>query len=130
MARRTKVIDILTEDSRDAGKSFLLTEMDAESAEWWAFRILQAAMASDATIDFKAPLAQMAREGLGAIAKMSSGQAKPLLDEMMKCVRIQLPSNGGSRELLASDIEEVGTRLKLRSEILELHTGFFALGAA
>lgn len=130
MARRTKVIDILASDSRDAGKSFLITEMDAESAEWWAFRILQAAMASDAVIDFKAPLAQMAREGLGAIAKMSPEQAKPLLDEMMKCVRIQLPNNGGSRDLLASDIEEVSTRLKLRSEILELHTGFFALGAA
>ena len=130
MARRTSVVTIEDKDSRDFGKSFLLTEMDAETAEWWAFRVLQALLGSDAEIDFKAPLAQMARQGLGALAKLSPTQAKPLLDEMMDCVSVQLPGGKGSRQLLPNDIEEVATRVKLRGAMVELHTGFFDLGAA
>jgi len=130
MARRTKTVVIDDQDSRDAGKSFLITEMDAEGAEWWAFRVLQALLGSEAEIDFTAPLSQMARQGLGALAKLPPDQARPLLDEMMKCVRVQLPNGKDSRDLLPSDIEEIGTRVKLRGAMLELHTGFFALGAA
>lgn len=132
MARRTQnvVIDDVGPENRDAGKSFLVTEMNAEAAEWWAFRVLQALLGSDSEIDFKAPLAQMARQGLGALAKLPPSQAKPLLDEMMTCVRINLPGNKGSRELLPDDIEEVTTRVKLRAAMVELHTGFFDLGAA
>lgn len=130
MARRTKVVVIDDADSRDVGKSFLVTEMDAESAEWWAFRVLQALLGSDAQIDFSAPLAQMARQGLGALAKLPPDHARPLLEEMMSCVRMQLPDGKNSRDLLANDIEEVTTRIKLRSAILELHTSFFAVGAA
>lgn len=129
MARRTEVVTIDDKDSRDAGKSFLITEMGSEAAEWWAFRVLQALLGSDAEIDFQAPLAQMARQGLGALAKLPPAQAKPLLDEMMSCVSVQLPGSGGTRKLLPDDIEEVTTRVKLRSKMVELHTGFFASGA-
>lgn len=129
MTRRTKIVVIDDVDSRDMGKSFLIMEMDAEAAEWWAFRVLQALLGSQAEIDFTAPLSQMARQGLGALAKLPPDQAKPLLAEMMACVRVQLPKGKDSRDLLPSDIEEVSTRVKLRGAVLELHTGFFDLGA-
>lgn len=130
MARRTQVVVIDDADSRDFGKAFLLTEMDAESAEWWAFRVLQAILGSEIPVDFTAPLAKMAAQGLGALSKLPPAQARPLMEEMMECVRMQLPDGKGNRPLLASDIEEVGTRVKLRASLLELHTGFFGTGGA
>uniref|UniRef100_A0AAU6W2K2 Tail assembly chaperone n=4 Tax=unclassified bacterial viruses TaxID=12333 RepID=A0AAU6W2K2_9VIRU len=129
MARRFQVVTIEDGNSRDAGKSFLVTEMDAEGAEWWAFRVLQAVLGSDAEVDFQAPLAQLARQGLGALAKLSPTQAKPLLDEMMQCVAVSLPGGKGSRALLPNDIEEVGTRVLLRKAVMELHVGFLENGA-
>lgn len=128
MARRTKLVAIDDKDSRDAGKSFLITEMASEPAEWWAIRMLLAAMGSDAEIDFDAPLTQMARQGLKALARIRPDQARPLLDEMMACVSVQLPGDGGVRKLLPDDIEDVTTRFKLRLSWWELHTGFLATG--
>lgn len=128
MARRTKVLSIDDADSRDNGKSYLITEMSAESAEWWAFRVMQALLGSDAEIDFNAPLADVARKGLQAISMMDPEKAKPLLEEMMGCVQIQLPNGSASRALLSGDVEEVKTRIALRKSVLELHTGFFMHG--
>lgn len=129
MARRTQVVSIDDSKSRDAGKSFIVTEMDAEHAEWWAFRVLQAILGSDAVVDFQAPLAELARQGIGSLAKMPPVQAKPLLDEMMGCVSMALPGSG-SRALLPNDIEEVATRVLLRKAVMELHVGFFDIGGA
>lgn len=129
MARKTNVVTIDVE-GRDKGKQFLITEMDAESAEWWAFRVLQALLGSNAEIDLNAPLAELARQGLSALGKLNPDQARPLLNEMMACVKRQLPDGKNSRDILPDDIEEVGTRIKLRQEVLALHTGFFTLGDA
>lgn len=128
MARRSKVIKIDDKKSRDAGKEFLITEMDAESAEWWAFRVLQALLGADAEVDLTAPLSELARTGLAALGKLPAEKAKPLLDEMMQCIRVKLPNSNDSRDLLPSDIEEVKTRVHLRKEVLGLHVDFFTLG--
>lgn len=128
MARREKTLKIDDKQSRDHGKAYLITEMDAESAEWWAFRVLQALLGSDSEIDFNAPLHQMAKQGLAALGKLPPDQAKPLLEEMMGCVRMKLPNSSESRDLLPGDIEEVKTRVHLRKEVLALHTDFFVVG--
>lgn len=128
MARKTKVFTVNDEKSRDHGKSFLITEMSAENAEWWAFQVLQALLGSDGDIDFNAPLAQMARQGLGALGKLPPDKARPLLEQMMDCVRVKLPNSNDSRDMLAGDIEEVKTRVLLRKEVLELHIDFFVNG--
>lgn len=130
MARRTRIHTVGADGGRDAGKAFLITEMDSESAEWWAFQVLQALLGSDAAIDFDAPLAQMARQGFGALSKLPPDKAKPLLEQMITCVRVKLPGSNDSRDLLPNDIEEVKTRIMLRKEVLELHTGFFGTGGA
>lgn len=128
MARKTKVFKIDDKKSRDNGKSFVLTEMDAESAEWWAFQVLQCLLGSDAEIDFNAPLAQLAAQGLAAMGRIPPEKAKPLLEQMMGCVRIKLPSGSESRDLLPGDIEEVKTRVILRKEVLALHVDFSDIG--
>lgn len=130
MARRTKILAISDDKSRDNGRAYLITEMSAEDAEWWAFRVLQALMGGNSEIDLNAPLAELARQGLAALGKLPPDQAKPLLDEMMGCVRVKLPNSSESREMLAGDIEEVKTRVLIRKEVLGLHTDFFVAGGA
>jgi len=128
MARRTTIVKIEDEKSRDNGRAYLVTEMDSEAAEWWAIKVLLAIGVTDTDIDFNAPLAQMARQGFAGIFKMAPENAKPILDEMMTCVRVKLPSSSESRSMLAGDIEEVKTRMLLRKAVLELHVDFFGDG--
>lgn len=119
--RRTETVEIA--EGRDAGKKYQITEMSAEAAEWWAFRALQAIAGADAELNLQAPLADMAAQGIKALAKVHPEQARPLLDEMMGCVSVSLPA-GASRDLLANDIEDVKTRFMLRKAVVELHLGF------
>lgn len=128
MARRTKTVIIDDEKSRDHGKQFMVTEMDAESAEWWAIRVLQGLLGSDAEIDISAPLSQLARFAFIGLAKMPAAQLKPLMDEMKPCIKVLLPDGKTTRDVLASDIEEIFTWLELRKEVFGVLTGFFGSG--
>ena len=129
MARKTKTIRIPADGSRDAGKTFLLTEMSAADSERWAIRSLGAI--ANSGLDIPPEVIQM---GMGALAAvgfkglltMQFHEAAPLLDEMMACVQIVPdPKNPHVvRPVDDEDIEEVATRLMLRSEVFELHTGF------
>ena len=120
--RRTEIVEIT--EGRDAGKKFMITEMSAEAAEWWAFRALQAIAGADAELNLQAPLADMAAQGIKALAKVHPDQARPLLDEMMGCVQILVPATQKPRPLLDGDIEDVKTRFMLRKAVVELHLGF------
>ena len=120
--RRTETVEIT--EGRDAGKKYQITEMSAEAAEWWAFRALQAIAGADAELNLQAPLADMAAQGIKALAKVHPDQAKPLLDEMMGCVQILVPATQKQRPLLDGDIEDVKTRFMLRKAVVELHLGF------
>lgn len=135
MARKTKVITI-TDEGRDRGKVFLLTEMPARLGERWAARALLAAARADVNLPdgiAGAGMAGLAMLGLRAVSRMEFSEAEPLLDEMMRCVTVMPdPAKNPSftRPLVdngtdGDDIEEVATRLHLRSELFMLHTGFF-----
>lgn len=136
MARRREDVVIDDVNSRDHGKTYVITEMDAERGEWWSFRVLQAILGGSngddlKLIDFKAPLAELApiaiKMGLTALSNLPPEKAKPILDEMMACVSVKMP-DGTLRNMLPNDIEEIGTRVKLRGAMLELHTSFFSNG--
>jgi hypothetical protein len=120
--RRTEIIEIA--EGRDAGKKYQITEMSAEAAEWWAFRALQAIASSEVDLNLQAPMAELARTGLKALASVSPAQAKPLLDEMMSCVQIMVPATQKPRAIMDGDIEDVKTRFLLRKAVMELHLGF------
>lgn len=128
MARRTTVVTIDDKDSRDHGRSYFLTEMPCEQAEWWAVRAMQGILGTGGDVNFNSPLGQLAGHGIMALASIPDHLLKPLLDEMMSCVRVQLPGNGGNRPLLADDIEEIRTRFELRAAVFELLTGFSLRG--
>ena len=132
MARKTGTITI-DQEGRDHGKSFFLTEMPATQAEKWATRALLAMARAGADIPDNVSDMGMAaladpRALLTAIGNLAFADAEPLLDEMFSCVAFN-PSGSIVRPLIENDIEEVKTRLLLRSEVIALHTGFSIVGS-
>lgn len=127
MARRTKVVTIDSEKSRDHGKTFLITEMSADAAEWWAIRVTQGIVGSNPDADFdifSGSLPRLANFAFVGLAKIPADQLKPLMDEMKACVSVMLPDGKTSRTLLAGDVEDIMTWLELRKEVFEILTGF------
>lgn len=126
MARKESTFTA-SDEGRDKGKQFHLREMSASQAERWAIRALLAV--GSAGIDVPPELAAQGMAGLLAIGylnllKIPYDAAEPLLMEMMGCVQI-VTGPGVERSLIEDDIEEVGTRLKLRKAVWDLHTDFF-----
>jgi hypothetical protein len=131
--RKTKTIVIKAtaydRPNRDAGKHFLLTEMSAAHAEKWAARALLAIAQSGAEIPpevLAMGVPAVLAMGVRSLMTMAFADAEPLLDEMMGCVQVVPDPKRPDimRPLDDEDIEEVTTRLLLRSELVELHTGF------
>ena len=130
MAR--KVLDYtITEDGRDKGKVFRITEMSAAKAEAWATRVLLALLGSNPEFPESISdlgMAQLAELGFKALSGLKWELAEPLLAEMFECVSvIPDPSKPMIVRALAyddSDIEEIMTRIKLREQIFKLHTDF------
>ena len=116
-------------ENRDAGKTFLITEMDAVRTEKWATRALLAIASSGVDVPpdvLKLGTGAVVAAGFRSLVGMAYADAEPLLDEMMQCVQIVPDPRKLDvvRAIDADDIEEVSTRLLLRSEVFELHTGF------
>lgn len=132
MARKS--IDITIEaEGRDKGKTFRLTELPASVGEQWALDALNGIARSGLVkvADLKdTPMAGLAALGVQAFMGMARADLQPLLSQMFTCVKIVMPAAPQGRGLQEDDIEEVTTRVKLRREIFELHTGFFANAAS
>ena len=130
-----KIKDVLiSAEGRDKGKLFRLTEMPAAQVERWAFRAFQAL--AKAGVDMPANMlgggiAAFTIVGLKALAIIPHVEAFELMDEMMSRVSIIRDHSKPeiTQPILDSDIEEWQTRLKLRDELFELHTGFSLAGA-
>lgn len=134
MARKEKLVTIEAE-GRDTGKTFLLTEMAAAPAENWAWRVFGAMARAGVDIPEHVLLSGMAglsAVGLKAFLAAPWTDVQPLLAEMFECVRVQAagaPIDQATgkpitRAVMEGDIEDVATRVKLRDEVFELHTGF------
>lgn len=128
MARATANYTV-TDEGRDQGKVFVLTEMPASKAESWAMRALLALMSGGVEVPDgveNMSMATMAEVGIRALSGLTWDVAEPLLAEMFECVQMMPdPSKPHIiRALIEQDIEEVATRLKLRAEVWKLHTGF------
>lgn len=128
MARATLNYTV-TDDGRDKGKVFVLTELPASQAESWALRSLLALMSGGVEVPAgfeRMGMAAMAEVGIKALSQLKWEVAEPLLNEMWQCVQV-MPDPARPhvvRRLIEEDIEEVMTRVKLRAEIWKLHTGF------
>lgn len=131
MARKTQTLRIET-PGRDEGKVFLITELSAQQGDKWAARALHAMAGAGVDVpDFQnAPMAEVARAGLTALARVPFDILEPLYDEMMACVQI-IPDPSRpqvQRAIVESDIEEISTLAQLRWNTLLLHMGFFTDG--
>jgi len=128
MARKTLTYKV-TEEGRDKGKAFLLTELPSAQGESWAVRVILALMKGGVEVPSGAlglGMAALAAMGIKALASLKWEDAEPLLDEMWTCVQfIPDPARPGvTRPIMDEDIEEVTTRLALRKEIIGLHVDF------
>lgn len=133
--RKKKVVTI-TAGGRDKGRSYLLTEMPVMKCEKWAARLLLAMGRSGIEIPDDAIAAGavgVLAVGVANIGKIAFEDAEPLLDEMMGCIAfvpdatakdLVDPDWPVTRALMADDIDELPTLLKLRAEVAELHVGF------
>lgn len=125
--RKQKPVHI-TAEGRDKGKTFIIKEMSASDAEWWAVRAFKGVVAAGINVPDNirgSGMAGIAVMGLKAFADLHPRDLKDLMDEMFDCVFIQRDNNPNLiQKPLEEDIEEVSTRLRLREEWFELHTGF------
>jgi hypothetical protein len=126
-----RVITHTADYGRDTGKQFVLTELPAEQAEWWAIRAGRALAVAgvDLPEDWEnAGMAQIAVLGLAAIAHLPEHTLRALLDEMFTCVQFKSPNPKVPPQPLGEgvncQIEEVKTRWQLRQALYYLHTGF------
>lgn len=117
-------------EGRDAGKCFVLTEMNSEQGEWWAIRALLAIGKNGVDMPDGIQgmgMAALASAGLKALFKISPEEAKPLFDELWAaCVKIMPdPSKPHIiRDTIPQDVEDIQTRFILRWEAIKLHMDF------
>jgi hypothetical protein len=127
-----KEVDITIDaEGRDKGKTYHLTELSAEAAEDWLIAFGLAAARSGIILPpnwKELGLAGITTLSLQALGGMRLDEVRPLLATMFSCVQFKTSKNI-VRPLTEGDIEEVSTRLRLRKEIVELHTGFFGIAA-
>ena len=128
MARKEQLISIRA-DGRDKGKVFKITEMSAEQAERWAIRAFLALARSGMSLPDgleSSGMAGIAALSLKVFGHLQFTEAEVLMAEMFRCLSyIPTPDRPDiTRALMEGDIEEVPTRIRLRAEVLSLHTGF------
>lgn len=134
MARK-ELYYTVEDKGRDNGKKFYIREMSATQAEWWAIRAILAMANNGINLPDNLSdmgMAGMAKVGLEMVAKIPPEDARPLLDELMKCVQaVPNPDDQNiKRPLIDDDTEEVMTRLKLRGEVFKLHVDFLTAAAS
>lgn len=131
--RRTKEVTI-TEDGRDKGKTFVLTELPAEEGEVWAMRAMELLERAGHAVTEEHKAHGMQGLALTMRAPLTIANARalqdPSLDGMWKCVKFQPANRDAPPQKLFADeacqIEEWTTRLRLRMEFFRHVTGFFS----
>ena len=118
-------------DGRDKGKTFLLTEMPATKAEDWAIRAMLALGAANVEIPegaLQLGMAALAEIGLKKLFAIDAAQMRPLLAELMECVKFvpnpQKPQVEVKYPMFETQVEEVKTLLSLKWQVLKLHLDF------
>lgn len=132
MTRKTTSVTFGEDAGRDAGKTYVITEMSAAQAEDWAWRALLALGHAGFVMPDgleAAGMAAMAVVGINSLINIQWAEAKPLLDEMIGCVQFKPSEEAQVRPLFADDIEEVSTRVRLRKAVWDLHVDFSAAAA-
>ncbi|MDE2471775.1 MAG: hypothetical protein KGL35_24395 [Bradyrhizobium sp.] len=132
--RKTVDVTIGEDGGRDAGKVFVITEMPAIPAERWAMRAVIAMSKAGVQIPddiASSGMVAIAAVGFQALMNVDFNEVEPLLNEMMSCVQIRPDALHPEvvRKVIPDDFEEVRTILKIRGEVLKIHTDFSTAGS-
>jgi hypothetical protein len=121
----------ITDEGRDKGKLFKITEAPAIIADKWGIRAMLALNRNGAQIPdeiMKLGLVGVLVVGVHKLKGVLWEDLEPLLDEMLSCIEIvPTPQKRDiTRRLFTdpNDIEEVSTLSILRKEVFTLHVGF------
>lgn len=128
MARKTCRLTI-TDDGRDKGKTFIITELSALDIERWTVRLVLALGKNGVSlpqIQVDSGFAGIAGLLWVLIAQISPEEAENLLATMLEGLKID--EGKITRDLVPDDIEEADTLLQIRMAWVDLHAGFFAKG--
>lgn len=130
MSLKSKTITI--QKGRDAGKTFLISEMPIVKLDNWSMRALFAVAKGGVDLEGISPNMGglgMANVALKALAGIDTDVGIPLLNELLDCVQV-VPSGGNARSLLLdSDVTELSTLFTLRKEALAIHLDFLVQGS-
>jgi hypothetical protein len=138
MGRRTAPV-VMERDNRDKGGVFMIEEMPAFQATEWFMKAMQFLARSGTDVPsniFAAGAEGFAVMGIGAalagLGRVPYHEARPLLDELLTCVKSYQPPGGmvplTDWRLIKGQIEEVPTFLQLYEEVVSLHLGFSIQG--
>jgi hypothetical protein len=140
MARKQNTI-IIDTDNRDKGKTYLIKEMDAFSADKWAFKALSAINMSNVDLSFFGGLDSLTKSGMQGVFEVSKvlggvinllqsideEKLDTIIDDLHYCCYF-IPTPGAPprpiMDKIDGDIEEVSTLFKLKVEALVLHLDF------
>lgn len=129
MALKTKKITI--EKGRDAGTTFLLTEMPVIKADRWATKALLALAATGIDVpDASVGILGLTKVALSAFKQISEEKFIELSEELLaECVQI-VTESGATRplDLNINDVQDISTLWTLRKEALMLHIDFLLQG--
>jgi hypothetical protein len=139
MARREMDV-VISDEGRDKGKLFHLTEMPSTQGEDMALRVFLALAKAGVDVPEEiqdAGFAGLVSWGVRSLTGVPFDEAKAVKDELFRsCVQYvpdpQHPEVRRGKGLLSvgplveSDIEEVATRILLYRKLITLHTGFFS----
>lgn len=111
---------------RDHGKAFLITEMDAFQAEWWAIKLtLALGKAGMELPDNVQGMAAIAAAGLQVMLKLDPADAKPLHDELLACAKyVHAPDHPPLSIRDPGIVADARTILTLLKAVFKLHTDF------
>lgn len=129
MARKQTTVTI--SEGRDKGKTFAITEWPCMQIERWILRAVFGLGRAGVELSpevFTMGAAPVAYAIATQAIKLPSRLGLKLADELMQDVRIV--EEKVTRPLVDSDIEDVSTRLKLKTEVLKLTFGFFGPAAS
>lgn len=112
---------------RDHGKVFIVTEMNAFQAEWWAVKLTLALGKAGMELPESGVtgMAAIAAAGFNVLLKLDPKDAKPLHDEMLECAKYEhSPGHPLMNIRDPSIVEDPRTILTLLKAVFKLHMDF------
>lgn len=135
MPRLTKTVRI-SDDNRDKGKVFILTELSSFDAEKWVWKLIPVLSVAGFDVNddtLKGGFGAIAAMGAAAMLRMPYEFTQSLLDAMLPCIQYQHDPNHAAQPIMLDakcQIEEISTWFQLRKAVLDLHVDPFKAASA